>query len=146
MRIQYAFRGLPDRHFVDLPAHPVSVRDVLSLPGESQTPVAIVSHPVRHASRCWSLAARRVARYYVELAASFEQYLQRVNRKRRTELRTKNAKGRGGWCGVFREYRSSDEMSAFCDLTLLVSRQSFQKRLGRGLSELCWCSHTVSRP
>lgn len=130
------------KHFVDLPDHPVSARNVSSLPGENQIPVSIVSHPVRHAVSMLELgrsALRYVPvhyrRHYVEIVGSFEQYLQCISRKRRCELRRKMRKFAEAGSAFFREYRSVDEMPAFYDLALAVSRQSFQKRVGCGLPQ-----------
>ncbi len=129
------------KHFAELPAHPVSAREVSSLPGR-QEPLSILSHPVKQkistlefGRAALRYVSGRYARYYVELTGTFEQYLQRINRKRRGELRRKMRKFAQAGSKVFREYRSAEEIRAFYDLALAVSRQSFQKRLGRGLSE-----------
>lgn len=128
-------------HFADLPPHPPSARDLVFLPGEGQQPVWIVSHPVKESVPTLEFGpaviryvTARYPRYYVQLSGTFEQYLQRLTRKRRGELRRKMRKFAGAG-STLREYRSRAEMSAFYESALTVSRKSFQRRIGHGLPE-----------
>lgn len=129
-------------HFAKLPPHPPNARDLLSLPGEKREPVWIVSHPVKQSVATLEFGpaviryiTARYPRYYVHLSGTFEQYVQRLSRKRRGELRRKMRKFARVGSPPLREYRSPAEISAFYESALVVSRQSFQKRIGHGLPE-----------
>ena len=136
MRVQ-----MVNKHFADLPPHPPSAAEMVPFTGKDPHSIWILSHPVNQrvatleCSR-WMLryVPVRYPRYYVELRGTFEQYLQRFSRKRRGELRRKMRRFEQAGASFFREYRSGDEMPEFYKYALTVSKQSFQDRLGNGLS------------
>lgn len=139
----YSLRGQAiETHFTGLSANPPSARDRLSLPGDHQTPLWILAHPAKDnlptvelGRSCIRYVRTRYSRYYIELSTTFEQYLKDLGRKKRCELRRKMRKFARPGSIFFREYRSPEEIRSFYEPSLMVSRLSFQKRLGHGLPE-----------
>lgn len=129
-------------HFANLPQHPPSAHELLSPPGGKQEPVWIVSHPIENSLSTLEFGPAVIRyvtahypRYYVRLNGTFEEYLQRLSRKRRGELRRKMRKFSRAGTPAFQEYRTPEEMRDFYQSALSVSRLSFQKRIGHGLPE-----------
>lgn len=139
----YCLRGQEiETHFTQLSANPPSARDRLSLPGDHQTPLWILAHPAKDTlpavelgRACIRYVRTRYSRHYVELGTTFDQYLKGLGRKKRCELRRKMRKFARPDSVSFREYRSPEEIRSFYGPSLMVSRLSFQKRLGHGLPE-----------
>lgn len=130
------------KHFSELPNDPPSAGNAAPLPDKNRQPVWIISHPLIHNTPTLQFGrsviryvAARYRRHYVELHETFEHYIRRLSRKRRRELLRKMRKFECASPNCFREYRTSEDMRSFFESAIAVSRNSFQKRLGRGLSE-----------
>ncbi len=105
---------------------------ILSAPAEA-VPQILRDHPDMVAG-----GIQTYRRHYIDMSGSFDDYMGRFSSKTRSTLRRKHrklVKDIGGDV-EFREYRTPDEMDAFRELALPLSRRTYQaKSLDAGLPE-----------
>lgn len=109
---------------VPVPAQADGLR-VLSAPPEAQV-------RLREAMPGFLLGGfERYARSYIDMAGDYEGYLARFSGKTRSTLRRKQRKfaREGGGELDIRAYRTAQELGAFLDLALPLSRKTYQARL-----------------